>query len=178
MKITPIPSDKIVLLVRYFNLSLGIFLLITALFLNGCSSGNADSAVRLSWKNASKASKSLLQLAISENTSLPLPSTQVNSIKVATIPTTEKDKHLYLFNYNPDLCGKLGCLYTAYLDKGQGHYSRVISLYLKPDLPSEKQLISLNKENNNNASTLPCLDVQQSNSKQTLQKITYCFDGS
>lgn len=92
MKITPIPSDKIVLLVRYFHLSLGIFLLITALFLNGCSSGNVDSAVRLSWKNTSKAPKSLLQLAISENTSLP--STQVNLIKVATIPTTEKDKHL------------------------------------------------------------------------------------
>lgn len=54
------PNDKIVRLVRYFHLSLGIFLLISVLLLNGCSS-RAD-GVKISWNDASKVPASLMQL--------------------------------------------------------------------------------------------------------------------
>ncbi|NJM73781.1 MAG: hypothetical protein HC862_28730 [Scytonema sp. RU_4_4] len=176
MKITPIPDNKIVRLVRYFHLSLGIFLIISTLLLNGCSNTNT-AGVGLNWQNASKIPKSLVNLAASENTSLL--SVETSSIKVATIPTHEKDKRLYLLNFNsPDLCGRLGCLYAGYLGKGQGQYSSVMNLYLQPDLPPGKHLISVTPDSFINTSKLPFLDVQQINFNRTLQAITYCFDGS
>ncbi|PMB12555.1 hypothetical protein CI592_02285 [Fischerella thermalis CCMEE 5328] len=176
MKIPPIPDNKIVHLVRYFHFSLGIFLLISTLLLNGCSNTNS-AEVGLNWHNASKIPKSLVNLAVSENTSL-LP-VEVSSIKVATIPTHDQDKRLYLLNFNSsDLCGRLGCLYAGYLGKGQGQYSSVMNLYLQPDLPPGKHLISVTSDSFTNTSNFPCLDVKQVNFNRTLQEITYCFDGS
>ncbi|MBW4435221.1 MAG: hypothetical protein KME28_26795 [Pelatocladus maniniholoensis HA4357-MV3] len=175
MKIIPIPNNKIVRLVRYFHFSLGIVLMISALLLNGCSNTNTTE-VGLNWHNARKIPKSLVNLAVSENTSL-LP-VKVSSIKVATIPTHDKDKHLYILNFNsPDLCGRLGCLYAGYLSQDQGQYSSVMNLYLQPDLPPGKHLISISSDNFTNTSNLPCLDIQQINFNPILQEITYCFDG-
>ncbi|MFB2773176.1 hypothetical protein ACE1AT_28480 [Pelatocladus sp. BLCC-F211] len=176
MKMTPIPDNKLVRLVRYFHFSLGIFLLISTLLLNGCSNTNS-AEVGLNWHNVSKIPKSLVNLAVSENTSL-LP-VETSSIKVATISTHKKDKRLYLLNFNSsDLCGRLGCLYAGYLSQGQGQYSSVMNLYLQPDLPPGKHLINITSDSFTNTSKLPCLDIQQVNFNPTLQEITYCFDGS
>lgn len=176
--ITPTPSAKIVRFVRYFHWSLGIFLLLSTLLLNGCSNPTTERGIKINWHDGFTAPKPLLELAISENTSLP--TAQLSEVLVAAIPTQEKDKQLYIFNYNsPTLCGRWGCLYTGYSDRGQGRYSRVLSVYLQPDLPPGKQLISVSSSATTaNNSSLPCLDVQQTRSNRTLQNLTYCFDGS
>lgn len=166
------PNDKIIRLVRYFHLSLGIFLLISVLFLNGCSS--RTDGVKISWNDTSKVPASLMQLAISENTSLS--STTKSSIKFASVKG--QGKRLYLFNYNnSSLCGKLGCLYTGYVDKGKNQYTRVMNLYLQPELEPNQNLISVSSDNYNSNFNLPCLDIQQLNDNHTLQKLTYCDEG-
>lgn len=166
------PNDKIVRLVRYFHFSLGIFLLISVLFLNGCSS-RAD-GVKISWSDANKVPASLMQLVISENTSLS--STTKSSIKFADVKG--QDKHLYIFNYNNySLCGKLGCLYTGYVDKGKNQYTRVMNLYLQAELEPNQNLISVSSENFGSNLNLPCLDIQQLSDNHTLQKLTYCDEG-
>ncbi|MBW4604357.1 MAG: hypothetical protein KME29_33510 [Calothrix sp. FI2-JRJ7] len=171
----PMPDDKIVRLVRYFHLSLGIFLLITVLFLNGCSNTNADE-VKIRWSNFNKVPASLMQLAIADNTSLS--STAKTSIKVADVGLKNKDNRLYLFNYNDfRLCGRLGCLYTGYVNKGKNQFTRVINLYLQPNVAPGENLISINSNNFGSTSNLPCLDIQQLNDNRNLQKITYCDEG-
>jgi len=170
-----IPNIKIVRLLRYFHISLAICLLVSTLILNGCSH-NADDT-DLNWQKASTVPKTLLKLAVNENTSLP--TTAVDLMKVATIPVKEKGTQLYIFNYKtPDLCGSLGCLYTGYLAQGPLQYNQVISLYLRPNLPSNIEAIAINPEKYANSSHLPCVDFQQINSNRTLQRLTYCFDGS
>lgn len=176
--ITPTPSAKIVRFVRYFHWSLGIFLLLSTLLLNSCSAPTTERGIKINWHDGFTAPKPLLELAISENTSLP--TAQLSEVLVAAIPTQEQDKQLYIFNYNsPTLCGRWGCLYAGYLDRGQGRYSRVLSVYLQPDLPPGKQLISVSSwDATTNNSSLPCLDFQQTRSNRTLQNLTYCFNGS
>ena len=173
MKLDSAVSIKVVRLVRYFHLALGFSLLITSLFLSGCSNDNSLGA-SLNWQNANAVPKSLLLSATTQNTTLP--STQIDGIKVAVIPITG-NKHLYIFNFNsPNLCGELGCLYAGYLSNAQGS-KQVLNLYLQPNVLPGKNLITLINDSNNSLS-LPCLDVQQVINNTTLQKLIYCFDGN
>lgn len=174
MQLPPIPPVKLVRLVRLFQLSLGIFLLLSTLLLNGCSSHSAD--VGLTWLPSSTIPKTLLQAAVTENTTLSADkSTQIT---VATVPTKQKNQQLYIFNYNTaETCGRLGCLYVAYLaDKNQKRYKQVLSVYLHPDLPAEHPLFSLSPQTQ--GQTLPCLEVKQVSKKDTLTHLTYCFNDS
>ncbi|MBD2181005.1 hypothetical protein H6S82_00685 [Planktothrix sp. FACHB-1355] len=167
-----IPSDKLVRLVRIFHFSLAFFLLLGTLFLNGCTN-NSIAAVPLQWKQADSIPPILLQLAVNENTSAT--PNRLNDVLVASIPTKDK-KQLYIFNYNsPDTCGKLGCLYVGYLEKGESSYQRVLNLYLQPNLPPKHSLISINSDVS--SSSLPCLEIKQVD-KSNLQIVTYCFNGS
>nr|WP_249071007.1 hypothetical protein [Argonema antarcticum] len=167
-----IPSPKLVHLVRIFHFSLAFFLLVGTLLLNSCS--NSVAAVPLNWKQADSISPALLQLAVSENTSNTPKS--LNNVLVASI-STKDNQQLYVFNYNSsDTCGKLGCLYVAYLDKGESSYQRVLSLYLQPNLPTKHSLISISSESNTSASLLPCLEVKQVE-QYALHNLTSCFDG-
>lgn len=75
------------------------------------------------------------------------------------------------------MCGKLGCLYTGYVDKSKNQYTRVMNLYLHPELEPNQNLISVSSDNFNNYVNLPCLDIQQLNDNHTLQKLTYCDEG-
>ena len=168
-----IPSDKLVHLVRVFHFSLAFFLLLGTLFLNGCTN-RSIAALPLHWKQADSISSALLQLAVSENTSITPNS--LNNVLVASIPTQDNNQ-LYVFDYNsPDTCGKLGCLYVVYLSKGESSYQRVLSLYLQPNLPTKHSLISISSESNTSASLLPCLEVKQVE-QDALHNLTYCFDG-
>ncbi|RUT03791.1 hypothetical protein DSM106972_047050 [Dulcicalothrix desertica PCC 7102] len=171
----PMPDDKIVRLVRYFHLSLGLFLLISVLFLNGCSNTNAN-GVKIRWSNTEKVPASLMRLAIADNTSLS--STARTSIQVSEVGLKDQDNRLYLFNYNDSrLCGRLGCLYTGYINKGKNKFTRVINLYLQPKKAPGENLISIKPNNFGSTSNIPCLDIQQLNDNRTLQKITYCDEG-
>ncbi len=89
-----IPNIKIVRLLRYFHISLAICLLVSTLILNGCSH-NAD-GTDLNWQKSSTVPKTLLKLAVNENTFLP--TTAVDLMKVAAIPVKEKGTQLYIFN--------------------------------------------------------------------------------
>lgn len=167
-----IPTAKLVHLVRLFHFSLAFFLLLGTLFLNGCSS-NSVAALPFSWKQPDSIPTALLQLAVSENTSATPNS--LNDVLVASIPTNER-QNLYVFNYNsPNTCGKLGCLYVAYLEKGESSYQRVLNLYLQPNLPTKHSLISISSDIS--SSSLPCLEVKQVE-QSNLQIVTYCFNGS
>lgn len=167
-----VPTTKMVRLVRIFHFSLAFFLLLGTLFLNGCTN-NSLAAVHLQWKQADSIPPALLQLAVNENTSATPNS--LNDILVASIPTKDK-RNLYVFNYNtPNTCGKLGCLYVGYLEKGESSYQRVLNLYLQPNLPPKHSLISINSDVS--SSSLPCLDIKQVD-KSNLQIVTYCFNGS
>ncbi|RUT04056.1 hypothetical protein DSM106972_049700 [Dulcicalothrix desertica PCC 7102] len=174
MKLNSVVSIKVVRLVRYFYLALGFSLLIASLFLSGCSNDNT-SGTSLNWQNTNAVPKSLLLSATTQNTILP--STQINAIKVAVIPTREKN-NLYIFNFNsPNLCGELGCLYAGYLSDGQGS-KQVLNLYLQPNVLPGKHLITLVNDDSKNSSGLPCLDVQQVINNTTVQKLIYCFNGN
>lgn len=170
MKNKIIPSVQLVRLVRLFHLSLGFFLLLSALLLNGCSSTLAS--VPLSWKQADTVPSALWQLVVAENTSLPANS--LSNAKVASFPTQEQQQ-VYIFNYNsPNICGEIGCLYVAYLQQGQSSYEQVLSLYLKPFLPAKQSLFSISAEPHTSSS--PCLEVKQVEDNN-IQNLTYCFDG-
>jgi hypothetical protein len=172
MNLKTIPSAKIVRWVRLFHFSLGFFLLLGTLLLNGCSTV-PSAAVPLNWRKADTIPTALLQLAVEENTSLT--SDRSRNVLVASIPTKDNN-HLYIFNYNStDICGKLGCLYVAYLEKGQSTYQQVLSLYLQPTLPPRQPLISASSESV--TSPLPCLEVKQVE-RDILHNLTYCFNGS
>ena len=172
MKLDSAVSIKVVRLLRYFHLALGFSLLIASLFLSGCS--NTMEGASLNWRNADTVPKSLLFLA-AQNTNLP--STQISAAKIAVI-STQENNHLYLFNFNSSsLCGELGCLYAGYLSNAQG-LKQVLNFYLQPNVLPGKHLITLMSNNSSGTSDLPCLDVQQVVNKTTLQKLTYCFDGS
>lgn len=174
MKLDSVVYIKVLRLVRYFHLALGFSLLITSLFLSGCSNDNSL-GTSLNWQNANAVPKSLLLSATTQNTTLP--STQIDSIKVAVIPTRRKN-HLYIFNFNsPNLCGELGCLYAGYLNNAQGS-KQVFKLYLQPNVLPGKHLITLMNDNSKNSLGLPCLNAQQVLNNTTLQMLTYCFDGN
>lgn len=127
----------------------------------------------LNWQNTDTVPKSVLFLA-ARNTNLP--STQIQRAAIAVIPTKENN-HLYVFNFNyAGLCGELGCLYAGYLTNATGS-KQVLNLYLHPNVLPGKHLITLNSNDYDKKSGLPCLDVQQVVNSTTLQKLTYCFDG-
>ena len=173
MKIPRFPPRKIVLLVRYFHLTLATLLLLSTLLLNGCTTYSNARSTDVSWRSSNAAPSQFLSQAMSENTNQP--ASEFNQVLVASIPTQDKGKQLYIFNYNtPTLCGKFGCLYAAYLDEGQGKYKQVWGSYLHSELPPGKSLISVSAADAR--VPLPCLVVQQI-TKQGLQKITYCFNG-
>ncbi|XWK91635.1 MAG: hypothetical protein U7127_31105 (plasmid) [Phormidium sp.] len=166
-----IVSPKLVRLVQIFHFSLAIFLLIGTLLLNGCSS-NSVAAVPLNWKSIDSVPSALSQLAISQNTSL-IPN-HLNNVLAASIPTKDNG-YLHIFNFNhPQTCGKIGCLYVAYLAKKQS-YQQVLSTYLQPNLPPQHSLISISPDIS--ATALPCLEIKQVK-QQSLVTLTYCFNGS
>jgi hypothetical protein len=173
MKIPHLPPKKIVLMVRYFHLTLATILLLSTLFFSGCTTYSNVRSQDVSWRSSSAAPSKLLSQAMSENTNLP--ASEAKQVLVASIPTQDQGKQLYLFNYNtPTLCGKFGCLYTAYLDEGQGKYKQVWGSYLHSELPPGKSLMSVNVTDSR--TTIPCFDVQQT-TRQGLQKLIYCFNG-
>lgn len=166
-----IVSPKLVRLVQIFHFSLAIFLLIGTLLLNGCSS-NSVAAVPLNWKSVNSVPSALSQLAVSQNTSL-IPD-NLHNVLAASIPT-RNNGYLHIFNFNhPQTCGKIGCLYVAYLAKKQS-YQQVLSTYLQPNLPPQHSLISIS--NDISATALPCLEIKQVK-QQSLLTLTYCFNGS
>jgi len=166
-----IASPKLVRLVQIFHFSLAIFLLIGTLLLNGCSS-NSVAAVPLKWKSIDSVPSGLWQLAVSQNTSL-IPE-NLHDVLVASIPTKD-NHHLHIFNFNhSQTCGKIGCLYVAYLAKKES-YQQVLSTYLQPSLPPQHSLISISPDIS--ATALPCLEIKQVK-QQSLATLTYCFNGS
>jgi len=79
------------------------------------------------------------------------------------------ENSIYIFDFNtPDLCGVGGCLYVGYVPDG----SRVLSLYLK-ELPKNVKLVSASGGENHH----PCLAISQTDSKNRIVKIRYCYQG-
>lgn len=166
-----IASPKLVRLVQIFHFSLAIFLLIGTLLLHGCSS-NSVAAVPLKWKSIDAVPSGLWQLAVSQNTSIKPDN--LHNVLAASIPTKDNG-YLHIFNFNhPQTCGKIGCLYVAYLAKKES-YQQVLSTYLQPSLPPQHSLISISSDIS--ATALPCLEIKQVK-QQSLLTLTYCFNGS
>jgi hypothetical protein len=80
-------------------------------------------------------------------------------------------EELYVFDFNtPDLCGIRGCLYVVYTGDGR----RVLSLYLRSNLPKSVKLFSADVQQNG----YPCLAIAQFQLKSKhLQQTRYCYQG-
>jgi len=83
--------------------------------------------------------------------------------------TAEQD--LYVFDFNtPNLCGIRGCLYAVYT----GERQRVLSLYLRVNLPKSVKLFSTEGKQNG----YPCLAITQFQLKtKRLVQTRYCYQG-
>jgi len=81
----------------------------------------------------------------------------------------EGENPLYIFDLNTsELCGLKGCLYVGYVSDG----TKVLNLYLK-ELPKGVKLFSTDGTQNH----YPCVAISQTDSKNRIVKIRYCYQG-
>ncbi len=108
------------------------------------------------WVPASEiVSPSLLDRILEQNTTTPIEAEQVRAMSLDGVLLID-------FNH-PSLCGRMGCLYTAYSKEGD----RLLNLVLQP----QPNLFTINKTD----SSRLCLDIKQPQSGQTLI-YTYCHE--
>lgn len=113
--------------------------------------------------------KSLLQKVIHENYQNTGVQLESNKIKVLQISGKGLQK-LYIFDFNtPQLCGKAGCLYSAYTNNGE----RVLNIYLHPYLPKPKTLFAVDRQKTSDG--FPCLVLSQLQDDKTLSLNQYCY---
>jgi len=110
------------------------------------------------WVKAPRSIKSeLLTKIIQDNAT--------DDINPETIKSMELNNDIYLVDFNSQkLCGRAGCLYVAYTERGD----RVLSLILQP----QPDLFSINSSDPNRT----CIDIRQPQGNQTLIH-TYCYEG-
>jgi len=153
--------------VYWFRFGLGLFMLLTLMLsLFGCAPASP-------WRKADgKLPDELIGRAIT-HTSLSMDEAK-KTLLFWRIPG--KDGNLILFSYNsPDLCGKLGCLYSGYWQQ-RGADKEVLAGYFDANQPRGSQLFSVGEYSADAHPALPCLKVNQPLSRIKQQReLTLCL---
>lgn len=151
-----------------FRLGFAIVVLISSLLgLVSCG----VSAKEISWLPASEyLDRGLIEQIITENSSLAPTDEIINRMQVYQL--AEKPRMTFVDFNTDEMCGKMGCLYVIYLES-EGKTKKVLSRYLRPELPENVPLISLSEPTQNG---LPCLVFNQL-AGSNLQQITLCYNG-
>jgi hypothetical protein len=156
-----------------FRVGVAIALLITTLGLAGCTGkALALTGKRLEWSEAQKvAPLAVIQTAIRQTTSTPL--NQQTQLPVLATEMKAKEGRVIFFNFSqsPKLCGRLGCLFTTYLEQN-AQYRLVWSAYLSPNLPTQVSLLAQYGEKD-----MPSFIVNQVEGAQ-IRQVVYDWDGN
>jgi hypothetical protein len=167
-----LPAPQWAATIAYFlRLGLGLFLAVSialSLLLSGCSAQASGF-----WSSATSLLKAdQVRAIVADHSSLPsnqIPDSWLKKVKA------HKEGNLLLIDFNSDrLCGRGGCLYVGYLrDKDLQKLSEVLSIRLKPQLPSG---ISLFEIDSSQAAEPPCLKIHQQELPKRLMEYTFCFN--
>lgn len=151
-----------------FRLGFAIVVLISSLLgLVSCG----VSAKEISWLPASEYfSRGLIEQIITENSSLTPDNEIINRMQVYQL--AEKPRLTFVDFNTDEMCGQMGCLYVIYLES-EGKTKKVLSRYLRPELPEDVPLISLSSHTQND---LPCIVFNQL-AETNLQQVTLCYNG-
>jgi hypothetical protein len=167
-----LPAPRWVTTIAYFlRLGLGLFLAVSialSLLLSGCSAQASGF-----WSNATSILDSdQVRAIVADHSSLP--SHQISDGWLKKVKA-HREGNLLLIDFNSDrLCGQGGCLYVGYLlDQNSQKLSEVLSIRLKPQLPSG---ISLFEIDPSQATEPPCLKIHQQELPQRLIEYTFCFN--
>lgn len=161
---------------NYLRMGFAVFLLLTTLLsLVSCTGAIATGENALKWFPAQRlASKELIQSAINQDTSIS--STEIDNLKILASEIKGFKGRVILFNFAniSQLCGQLGCLYSAFLDTGNNQYQPFWSQYLQP-VPPSKPLLAQYKDAQSNQ-RFPSFLVHQVEGDQ-LRRTIYSWDG-
>lgn len=160
----------------WFRIGLILFSVITLLLgTTACSSSSSAKTTLSPWQNAAEltTAETLVQI-VQSHSSLTDPQIAIDKMKVWQVKGREGVLNIYDF-HQPNLCGKIGCLYVGYLipfDETQVS-KEVFTAYLNPNLPPKIPSFQAEAESTYNG--MPCLVVtQQSSNSQT--QLKFCYD--
>lgn len=112
----------------------------------------------------------LLQKIIQENYQPTNNEAFPNAAGVQVVTVRSEQQSYWVFDFNDSrLCGRAGCLYSAYTTSGQ----KLLSLLLNPRLNNGFNLFVQSSDKKNG---FPCLDIYQPQSNKLVSVSHYCYD--
>ena len=155
-----------------FRVGIAIALLMTTLGLTGCAGrALALTGKPLQWSEAHKiVPQAMVQIAIQQLTSTP--SDQQAQLPVQATAMEAQQGRIIFFNFSqaPKLCGRLGCLFAAYLQQDTQDQA-VWSSYLSPNVPKQVPLLAQYGEE-----AMPSFLINQVEGHQ-IRQVVYGWDG-
>lgn len=156
----------------WFRVGLAFFVLLSvALGMTACQA----TATSVPWQPATKVlDRGVVEAMVQHDTMLP----KAIADKTLAWPLKQDDGTLVVINYNNSgVCGRLGCLYGAFLRQDAGPWQPVFSSYLDPNLPPDIPLFTPVRREERR---FPCLQVNQtgqSGASQGVRQTVYCYNG-
>jgi hypothetical protein len=157
----------------FIRVGIALALLMTNLGLTGCTGQPLVlTGQPLTWSKADKIiSPAVLHDVIQQTTSTPLLHHAQLPVLVARMNSDLGPIVVFNFSQSPQLCGQLGCLFTAYLRQdGQNRF--LWSHYLSPAVPQQVPLLAQYGKQ-----AMPSFLVNQVEGNQIRQNL-YAWDGN
>jgi hypothetical protein len=165
--------------------AIGLLILAIAIVLAIALSLHSSNATGQSpWRLAKEGAPAGLMAQVIQENIQPGTTVEAEQMKVWTIQQPHQTIPLYLIDTrvanaveHPQenlLCGAQGCVFLAYIPAEEGHYQRILSLYLNPHLPPKMTLLQPTAELK---AGLPCLVARQLE-QQKIRITQFCFNGS
>ena len=154
-------------LVKFSYLGFGLFLLVSSLFLLGCSSAGASDG--LNWQSATSViSEERAKEIIAENSA---ESANRDSI-LETMRVFQSDEGLLFVDFNsPELTGRLGSLHVIYDSEDNLIFGR----YLPSRLPEGVPTLQLSERTSGG---YPCLVINSDPTETEITQYTLCYQGA
>jgi hypothetical protein len=159
--------------VRWLRIGFALFVLASvALGVVGCA---AQASVP--WRPASQVlSDRILQDLLKVTTSVPAEEVDpvVKGMRAWSVPG--KRGTLIVIDYNnPNLCGSLGCLYSAVWAQDRDAAKLMFTRYFKPEVPKSVRLFEVAQTPE--TKPVPCITVSQVEQSNQLRRSTLCYQG-
>ena len=153
-------------LVKYSYLGFGLFLLVSSLFLLGCSSAGASDG--LNWQSATSViSEERAREIVEENSS---ESADIDAILEA-MQVFQSDELLLVDFNSPLLTGRLGTLHVIYDSEG----NRIFNRYLPSRLPGGVPTLQFSERTSDG---YPCLLINAEPTETEITQYTLCYQGA
>ncbi|WP_346293154.1 hypothetical protein [Sphaerothrix gracilis] len=153
-------------LVKYSYLGFGLFLLVSSLFLLGCSSAGASDG--LNWQSATSViSEERAREIVEENSS---ESADIDAILEA-MQVFQSDELLLVDFNSPLLTGRLGTLHVIYDSEG----NRIFNRYLPSRLPGGVPTLHFSERTSDG---YPCLLINAEPTETEITQYTLCYQGA